>query len=303
MKVGVLGFNGFMGKNLCQHLKSSFEVVEVSLRDTDWETQLQQCDVYINLVGKAHDHKGVATELDYYYANSDLPKRVFEVFLKSEAKLYIHVSSLAAQQELKSDRALLEDDPCQPVTTYGKSKRDFEEWILKKTPLTDKKVIVLRPPMVHGPGDKGNLGVLYKLISKGIPYPLNAFKNERSFLSIDNFCYFVKKIIDNQGKLISGIYNVSDDEPVSTTKIINIIKNEASKKVINVSLPKFFVKAIAKIGDVLPIPLNSVRLEKMTSNLLVSNHKIKTALEIEKLPLSAEEGLRKTIRSFVDKKN
>lgn len=298
MKVAVLGYNGFIGKNLCNYLHPKFEIVEVSLRNENWQKKLQNCDVFINLIGKAHDHKGQATEADYYFANSDLHKNVIDIFKESNAKLYIHISSLAAQEEIKSDKALSEEDACQPVTAYGKSKRNFEQWISQQEFNIDKKVIVLRPPMVHGPGDKGNLGLLHKLISKGIPYPLNAFKNKRSFLSIDNFCFFINEIIVNKEKIASGIYNISDDEYVSTTQIIDIIKKEEHKRIIDFNFPKFLIRGIAKIGDVLPIPLNTVRLEKMTSDLLVSNQKIKTALGIEKLPTSAEEGLQKTIRSF-----
>src|SRR5690606_6083014 len=114
-----------------------------------------------------------------------------------------------------------------------------------------------RPPMVHGPGDKGNLGLLYKLISKGIPYPLASFNNSRSFISIDNFCYYIEQIIAKEAQLESGIYHIADDEPVSTKEIIDIIKKVIAKNVSNLALPRILVKGMAKIGDVLPIPLNT----------------------------------------------
>src|SRR5690606_12663074 len=106
------------------------------------------------------------------------------------------------------------------------------------------------PPMVHGPGDKGNLALLYKLISKGIPYPLSSFDNSRSFISIDNFSFFIQQIIEHQDKLDSGIYHIADDESISTKEIIEIIKNVTGKNVPNIALPKFLVKGIAKIGDI-----------------------------------------------------
>lgn len=93
-----------------------------------------------------------------------------------------------------------------------------------------KKIIILRPPLVHGEGDKGNLELLYKFISKGIPYPLSAFQNSRSFLSIDNFIFFLKEIISNQDKLDSGIYHIADDEVLSTKEILEIIKRVENKK-------------------------------------------------------------------------
>src|SRR5690606_34574307 len=126
----------------------------------------------------------------------------------------------------------------------------------------------------------------------------SSFHNERSFISIDNFCFFIKEIIDNHEKMMSGIYHLADDQTISTNEIISIIKHVTGKRVPNIVLPKFFVRGLAKVGDVLPIPLNTKRLKKMTSNLLVSNEKIKQALGIEKLPLTAKEGLEKTIKSF-----
>src|SRR5690606_870513 len=225
-------------------------------------------------------------------------KEIYAAFIKSEAALFIHVSSIAALEEEGSSNALTEDVTPNPQSWYGKSKRAGEEWLLKQEIPENKKIIILRPPMVHGPGDKGNLGLLYKLISKGIPYPLASFDNQRSFISIDNFIFFINEIIKGQNKIASGIYHISDDTSISTNSIINIIKKVENKNIPNVNLPKGLVKLIAKVGDVLPLPLNTIRLKKMTSNLVLSNKKIKTALNIIKLPLSAEEGLIKTIQSF-----
>ncbi|MGJ1433083.1 NAD-dependent epimerase/dehydratase family protein [Sphingobacterium spiritivorum] len=298
MKTVVMGSTGFIGKHLIRSLPNS---VGISLRDSDLGEVTENSVAFINLVGKAHDHKGTATEADYYHVNVDLAKDVFEAFKQSSAKLLIHISSLAALEEFESDILLSEQDICNPVSWYGKSKRAAEMWLLGQDLPDNKKLIILRPPMVHGPGDKGNLGLLYKLISKGIPYPLSAFNNKRSFISLENFCFFINQIIQNHDKLKSGIYHIADNQPISTKEIIEIIKKETGKKTIDLSLPKFLVNGIAKLGDVIPIPLNTKRLKKMTSNLLVSNQKIKTALGIEKLPLTATEGLVKTIRSFADK--
>src|SRR5690606_10052015 len=283
---------------LRSYLENTEKVIwPISLRESNLKTVFKEPTV-INLVGKAHDHKGTASEEDYRYVNVELAKQVFDAFVESGAKLLIHVSSLAALEEFESTKPLTESDNCNPVSWYGKSKREAEEWLLAQNLPENKKLIILRPPMVHGPGDKGNLGLLYKLISKGIPYPLYSFDNKRSFISIDNFSFFIQHIIENQDKMTSGIYHVADYKPVSTKEIIEIIKQVTKKSVPNIALPKVLVKGIAKVGDVVPIPLNTNRLKKMTSDLLVSNAKIKQALGLEKLPLTAQEGLVKTIKSF-----
>lgn len=299
MKIAVFGSSGFIGKNLVSALQQDFSVREISLRNPEWEKNLdKETEVFINLVGKAHDHQGTATEKDYYFANVELAKNLFDAFRKSDAELFIHISSLAALEEFESAKPLVETDPCHPVSLYGKSKREAEEWLLKQTLPDDKKLIIIRPPMVHGPGDKGNLGLLYKIISKGIPYPLASFNNERSFISIGNFIFYIKQIIRKYHNLNNGIYHIADDETVATGEIIEVIKKVENLKIPNISLPKFLVKGIAKCGDFLPLPLNTKKLKKLTNNLLVSNQKIKTALQIDQLPSTAKEGLELTIKSF-----
>ena len=294
-KTIILGSSGFIGQNLIKRNPNS---EGVSLRDGNWKNQISDAEVIINLVGKAHDHKGTATEQDFRYANVDLAKEIFNEFLKSNAKLLIHISSIAAQEEFESSKPLKEENQCHPFSSYGKTKREAEEWLLQQNLPVEKKLIILRPPMVHGEGDKGNLGLLYKLISKGIPYPLASFDNKRSFISIDNFSYFINQIIENKELLENGIYHISDDEAVSTKEIIEIIKKVENNNTLNLSLPKVLVKFLAKIGDIIPLPLNTKRLKKMTGNLEVSNQKIKNALGITQLPISAKKGIEITIKSF-----
>ncbi|PQA95873.1 epimerase [Chryseobacterium shigense] len=302
MKIAIFGGSGFVGKNLIKTLQSKFDIQEISLRNSFWQKTIdKETDIMINLVGKAHDHKGTATEKDYYFANVELARQIVEEFKKSDASLLIHVSSIAALEELGSDKPLEEIDHCRPLSLYGKTKREAEKLLLDEDLPKNKKIIIIRPPMIHGPGDKGNLGLLYKMISKGIPYPLASFENNRSFLSIENFCYYVEEIIKKKSEISSGIYHICDDESVSTKDIIEIIGEVTRKKTVNLSLPKVIVQKMAKIGDYIPFPLNTKRLKKMTSNLLVSNEKIKMSLGVEKLSVSAKDGLIKTIKSFQTK--
>lgn len=299
MTVTIFGSSGFIGKNLSKSLREEFNVLEVSLRNPLWETEIdEKTDIFINLVGKAHDHKGVATDEEYYVANVEIAQKIFSVFQKSSAKMLIHISSLAAIEEYESVTPICETAPCRPVSTYGKTKRICEEWLLGQNLIPQKKLIIIRPPMVHGPGDRGNLDLLYKIISKGIPYPLAAFRNQRSFISVNNFIFYIRQIMLSSQKLETGIYHIADDMPVDTREIIEIIRKTENIKSRDLYLPKILVKTVAKMGDVIPIPLNSKKLKKLTNNLIVSNEKINTLLEINNLPLTAREGLELTIKSF-----
>lgn len=150
--------------------------------------------------------------------------------------------------------------------------------------------------MIHGPGNKGNLNLLYTLVSKKIPWPLAAFNNKRSFLSIDNLCFVIQELIDRRD-IPSGIYQVADDTPLSTNVLVKLIAQVLNFSPRLWAIPKKIIVGISKVGDILGLPLNTERLQKLTESYIVNNEKIKSALKKE-LPLSSVEGLIKTIRSF-----
>lgn len=296
----ITGASGFVGSNLIPYLSDkNYGVNAISLRYSDWEKDVNDAEVIINLVGKAHDHNGEATEKDFFDANYEIVKKLYSCFINSNASLFIHISSIAALEEETAEGTVSEDYSPNPKSVYGNSKRKAEEFLLSQELPEGKKVIILRPAMIHGPGDKGNLMLLYKIINKGIPYPLGAFKNKRSFIGIDNLCYVIHLIIEGKNNLTSGAYNIADDEPLSTLQIINTIGKLTERKPTIINVPIFMVNLLAKIGDILKLPLNSKRLVKMTSNLVVSNAALKNAININKFPLNAQEGLEKTIRSFI----
>ncbi|HLV51972.1 MAG TPA: hypothetical protein VKY44_08465, partial [Flavobacterium sp.] len=195
------------------------------------------------------------------------------------------------------DGVLYEDVKPKAATPYGQSKLEAETYLLNQKLPEGKRLFIIRPCMIHGPGNKGNLNLLYKIVEKGIPWPLAAFENQRSFLSIDNLSFLVYQMLLNES-FPSGIYNFADDNTVSTNELIRIISKTLGRQPKLWNINAGFIKSMVKIGDVLPLPLNSERLKKLTESYVVSNTKIKQALRIKHLPLSAEEGLVKTIESF-----
>ena len=295
--IALFGASGFLGTNLRAFLR--VEHYSVNIRNKFWQEQISlNTNIFINCIGKAHDHNGTATEHDFYFANYELVKVLFEEFLKSNAQIFIHISSIAAVEENERKEVLTEDSVGNPHSHYGKSKKAAEEYLLKQSLPSGKKIFILRPTMIHGEGDKGNLTLLYKIISKGIPYPLGAFQNSRTFISVDNVVFLMNEIIKKHTEMKGGVYHITDDEPLSTQKIIEIIGEAKGKKPIILSPPKFLINSLAKMGDIIPLPLNTKRLKKMTGNLEVSNQKIKNALGITQLPISAKKGIEITIKSF-----
>lgn len=294
----ITGNTGFVGKNLTNHLiENNFKNIDFLGRTTPINysniSEINQ-EIVIHLAGLAHDLDKKFTENDYYEANYLKTKQLFDLFLESKiSKIFIFISTVAVVN--KVDTIFKEEDIVNPTTFYGKTKLLAEKYIIENLPI-DKKVYILRPTMIHGNGNKGNLTLLYNLIKKGIPYPLGNFNNKRSFLGIDNFNFIIQKIIENKN-LESGIYHLADDDAIDTKAIIKIINEIQNKNVKILKIPKFIIFILAKLGDFIPLPINSERIEKMTENFIVSNQKIKNKLGI-KLPYSAKEGLKKTIRTF-----
>ena len=201
---------------------------------------------------------------------------------------------------------LTEDVVPAPVGPYGESKIAAENYILdklknKNEKLNDdrKQVYILRPCMIHGPGNKGNLNLLYNVVKKGIPWPLGAFENRRSFTSIDNLCFVVKELLTKN--VASGIYHMGDDETLSTNELIVLMCKVLESKPHIWKMNRNIMEGCAGLGTLLHLPLNTERLRKLTENYVVSNAKIKVALGIERMPVRAEDGIVKTIRSFSNK--
>jgi nucleoside-diphosphate-sugar epimerase len=250
----------------------------------------------IHLAGLAHDTANTSTPEDYVRINTDLTVEVYKRFLDSEARTFIYFSSVKAAADRVSGDILTEDEPPAPGTPYGQSKRAAEEKILELGIPADRRVYILRPCMMHGPGNKGNLNLLYKLVRKGLPWPLGAFDNRRSFLCIDNLIFLLEELL--KGGAPSGIYNLADDEALSTNGLIRLIAESEGRKARILKCPQSLIQTAARAGDVLRLPLNTERLKKLTESYVVSNHKIKTALGIGALPLTVDTGIKKTLRSF-----
>jgi nucleoside-diphosphate-sugar epimerase len=225
-----------------------------------------------------------------------LTKKIFDQFLLSNASKFIFFSSVKAAADTVEDAALTEASACNPKTSYGRSKLAAEQYILAQTLPHQKQLYILRPCMIHGPGNKGNLNLLYKLGQKSLPWPLGAFENSRSFISMQNLEFIIRELAEKN--IEGGIYQVADDEPLSTNELVRLIGESLNKKVKIWKISPRFIKVIAKAGDLLRLPLNTERLKKLTESFVVSNVKLKKALAISKMPYTSREGMKNTLASF-----
>lgn len=324
MNILITGIHGFVGSNLVaalyeHHTFYGLDIISPEkkgvvrtfswkdIETTSFPMQRLPCfDAIIHLAGRAHDTKNQSASQVYFDINTGLTQKIFDFFLESSAKRFIFFSSVKAAADSVVGDMLTEDVIPTPVGPYGESKIAAEEYILSKlrsehgelkvAMQRDKRVYILRPCMIHGPGNKGNLNLLYNVVKKGIPWPLGDFENKRSFTSIDNLCYVVEGLLTKD--VASGIYHMGDDEALSTNELIALMCEAMGKEPHIWKMNRKMMEGCAGLGTLLHLPLNTERLRKLTEDYVVSNEKIKSALGIDRMPVRAADGIMKTIRSF-----
>ena len=285
MKFLITGAYGFVGTNLCKYLAEKGHechaldipaakrdgVPYVSFYTWDELDKLPVVDAVVHLAGKAHDLKKVASEQSYFDINVGLTEKIFAA---AKTTRFIYFSSSKADAN---------------GNAYGRSKLAAEQFL-------NGRAIVLRPAMIHGPGNKGNLNLLWGIARRGLPWPLAAFENKRSFTSIASICAAVEALCE-RGE--NGIYPIADDEMLSTNRLIELIAETCGKRAKLWRVPKGVMRMVAKIGDVLHLPLNTERIVKLTEDSFVNNSHLKSQLGWKRMPIRAEEGMRRTLRSFL----
>ena len=285
MKFLITGAYGFVGTNLCKYLAEKGHeclaldipaakrdgVPYASFYTWDGLDKLPVVDAVVHLAGKAHDLKKVASEQSYFDINVGLTEKIFAA---AKTTRFIYFSSSKADAN---------------GNAYGRSKLAAEQFL-------NGRAIVLRPAMIHGPGNKGNLNLLWGIARRGLPWPLAAFENKRSFTSIANICAAVEALAERG---TNGIYPIADDEMLSTNRLIELIAETCGKRAKLWRVPKGVMRMVAKLGDVLHLPLNTERIVKLTEDSFVNNSHLKSQLGWNRMPIRAEEGLRRTLRSFL----
>lgn len=317
MKILITGVHGFVGSNLVEALKKEHTIYGLDIISPEKEGVVKtfswndldagedlDVDAIIHLAGKAHDVKsdGRGQKEEYMKINCGLTQIIFDWFMaQPQCKKFVFFSTAKAAAN-RVDGVLTEDVVPAPMGPYGESKIAAEKYILDSVHGSrfmvhgDKHWYIFRPCMIHGPGNKGNLNLLYNVVKKGIPWPLGAFENRRTFTSIENICFAVNGVLTQD--VPSGIYNMGDDEALSTNELIEEICKSLGKEAHIWKLPKGLMRDVAQVGGWLHLPLNPERLRKLTEDYVSSNAKIKKALGVEKMPVEASEGLKKTLRSF-----
>lgn len=278
------GSNGFVGSYLTKHWEKVYTILPYRR-----EINIEISSPYtIHLAGIAHDVKNATNSQLYREVNVELTKKIFDAFLESStSEVFIFLSSIKALVD-SPFKEVVENDTPRPVGIYGITKLEAEKYILSKPIPVGKRVYILRPTLIYGPNNKGNLAVLLKFINTRIPWPFAAFENKRSYCSIQNLKFVIEQLLLNS-EIESGIYHIADDDSISTNQLIAIMAKAQGKHARYLPIPKKWITGLAKLGDLLQLPFNSDKLNKLTGSFVISNEKIKNAIG-KPLPFSTEQG-------------
>jgi len=308
----ITGANGFIGRNLCVFLKEKGYFVRGAVRNnvrdvsgideyiqvgdinesTDWQQALVGVDTVIHLAARVHIIKeSVVDSLEAFRkVNVWGTERLARMAAQAGVRRFVFISSIGINGEVTFERPFTENDiPC-PVSAYAVSKWEAEQKLWQVSKDTGLEVVILRSPLVYGPGAPGNFGRLIHLIQFGLPIPLGDIKNSRSFIYLGNLVDAIVTCITHP--LAAGeTFLVSDCADVSTPDLIKMIACAMNKKPVLFSLHPSILKALCKIVG------KDEELEKLTGTLLVDSSKIRNLLGW-KAPFTMEEGIRETVKYY-----
>lgn len=291
MTVVVSGASGFVGRALMQRLGARAR--SLSLRGGDsssWVQALQQADCVVHLAARVHvmhdqDQDPLAS---YRAVNTGVTLQFAQCAAQAGVRRFVFISSVKVLGESSvAGRALRESDSPAPQDPYGQSKWEAEQALLELGRATGMQVVIIRPPLVYGPGVKANFASLIRLVRCGIPVPLAGLDNRRSLVALDNLVDFIDCCTTHPGAA-HGTFLVSDDDDVSTPELIRRIAAAQNRPAHLFFIPLRILWIIARIGG------KSAAMERLCGNLQVDISNARTVLGWVP-PVRMQDCLRKTI--------
>jgi nucleoside-diphosphate-sugar epimerase len=248
--IAVTGATGFVGKRLVEYNKERYQMVPLSLRGCiPAAMDLQGVDSIVHLAGKAHQMEPVADSV-FFDINYDLTRQLALRAKEQGVPHFVYISSTKVYGD-DIQTVLTEQSACHPSDAYGRSKLQAEQY-LQSIATPGFAVAIIRPPLVYGPGVKGNMARLLQLAAKKIPLPFGNTGNARSMVFADNLIELINHIIDQRA---AGIFVAGDAQPLATSELIQLIRKELGMSSALISIPFLVRRLIKKMKPALYIRL------------------------------------------------
>jgi len=328
MKVLVTGATGFIGRSIVDSLlKMSVSVITMVRRYSDdlphvveqlvvddlgtlislgrpsdlsqdeMKQVLKNVDVVIHTAARVHmmDDDVADPLAKFRWVNTTGTIGLARLAAEAEVKRFIFLSSIKVNGEITSLGKPFKSDDCYvPDDPYGLSKLEAEQGLLEIAKQTKMDVVIIRPPLVYGPGVQANFNLLMKLVDNGVPMPLGAINNQRSFVALDNLVSFIIHCIDHP-KAANEIFLISDGEDVSTTELLRKLAKVFGQKALLLPVPIDWMRFVAKLigkGDV---------TSRLFGSLQVDSSKAKELLGWKEV-ITMDEQLKKTVDAYLNEK-
>lgn len=276
-KLLITGSNGFIGNYFINNYKSKYNIETFSfLKDDINSLDCRYLDAVFHLSALVHQMGG-ASASEYEKINVTQTIELAKKAKESGVKHFVFMSTVKVYGE-ETNSKYTENTVCNPEDDYGKSKLKAE-YELQKLEDENFEISIIRTPIVYGYGVKANIKNLISLVNKVPLLPLGKIKNKRSMVYIGNLCHLVDEIITQEKQ---GIFLASDDEPLSTSKLIELISKNLNKKIYLIKIP--FFETLLKI-------LKPSFHKRLYGSLEVNNTLTKEKLNL-KNPYSVEEGIK-----------
>lgn len=314
-RVAVTGASGFVGSALMERLERDSRYAalglvrsETSCRgahracrrigaiagDTDWANVFDGIDVVVHAAARVHVMaEEVADSLAAYrQVNVEGTRRLAERAAGAGVRRFVFLSSVKVNGEQTApDSPFRADDPAAPEDAYGQSKWEAEQALMDVSERTGMEVVIIRPPLVYGPGVKGNFASMMKWVAKGVPLPLGAIDNRRSLVALDNLVDLITVCVDHPAAA-NQVFLAGDGEDLSTTELLRRVG-----------------KAMGRPARLLPVPPGLLRLgagmlgkgdvaRRLLGSLQVDISRTRDVLGWEP-PISVDEGLRRAVAPYV----
>jgi nucleoside-diphosphate-sugar epimerase len=316
VRILITGATGFVGKRLCSELHKECYEVYVAVRkktesvseniyqfeigdlsaEIDWSNVLQGVEVVVHTAARVHimNDSVVDPLAEFRRVNTAATLTLARQAAASGVKRFIFISSIKVNGEMtKPNQPFQPDDAFIPVDPYALSKYEAEQGLLKVAEETGMEFVIIRPPLVYGAGVRANFASMMKWIKTGLPLPLGAVHNQRSFVALDNLVSFIAHCIDHP-KAANEIFLISDGEDVSTTELLRKVAKVFGQKAMLLPVPITWMRFVAKLigkGDV---------TSRLFGSLQVDCSKAKELLGWKQV-ITMDEQLKKTADAYLKK--
>ncbi|MBT8470170.1 MAG: NAD-dependent epimerase/dehydratase family protein [Deltaproteobacteria bacterium] len=326
MKVLVTGGTGFVGTHLLPVLERAGHSLTLAMRDsgaearlpkaiasrqpriavvgdiderTDWRDALQDCNAVIHLAARAHVLDESAEDEDAFMkVNVRGTSRLVEQAIDAGIRRFILMSSIGAVTA-SSDSLVTLETPCRPETPYGRSKLAAERALIDQSRGTSMVWTILRPTLVYGPGNPGNMSRLVALVRRGLPLPLGAVANRRSFTFVENLVDATAIALAHRNAA-HAVLLLADGEDLSTPELIRRVAALTGSRTRLVSVPMPLLRRLARGADTFTeatgwsLPLDTGTLRRLESSLYVDIEPLREKLGWTP-QIGVDEGLRRML--------